>query len=138
MCIVRCQFINPAGVEQQRFYEQKYLINVAVSPDDQILSNPPKSWMQVCIMEGHFDEHADAMSSLHTATSGGFSVDSLRELARLYTEHGFITEDEADCFLADIPTIGDQIDEPQAHVTDQLLGDPDGELGDLLPSRPYR
>ena len=40
------------------------------------------------------------------------------------------------CFLADIPTIGDQTDEPQAHVTDELLGDPDGELGDLLPSRP--
>ena len=81
-------------------------------------------------------EHADAMSSLHCALSCGFHVDSLRDLARLYTEHGFITEDEADCFMAEVPTVGDNIDEPQAHVTDQLLGDPaDSDLGDLLPSR---
>ena len=72
------------------------------------------------------------MSSLQSTLSRGFHMDSLRELARLYTEHGFITADEADCFMAEVPTIGDSIDEPQAHVTDQLLGDPQG---DLLPSR---
>ena len=55
-----------------------------------------------------FDEHADAMSSLQSALSHSFHVDSLRELARLYTEHGFITTDEADCFIAEIPTISDR------------------------------
>ena len=62
-------------------------------------------------------------------------MDSLRELARLYTEHGFITADEAYCFMAEIPTVSDTIDEPQAHVTDQFLGDPDSDMGDLLPNR---
>ena len=92
--------------------------------------------MQLCIQNGLFDEHADAMSSLQSALSCGFHVDSLRELARLYTEHGFITADEADCFMAEIPTMSDNVNEPQAHVTDQLLGDPDSDIGDLLPNRP--
>ena len=37
----------------------------------------------------------------------------------------------------DVPTIGDCIDEPQAHVklTDQLSGDPQSDMRDLLPSR---
>ena len=55
--------------------------------------------MQLCIMKGHFDEHADAISSLQSALSRGFHMDSLRELARLYTDHGSITEDEANSWL---------------------------------------
>ena len=64
-----------------------------------------------------------------------FTFDSLREPARLYIEHAFITED-ADTFMAEVPTISYTVDEPQAHVTNQLLGDPDSNIGDLLPSRP--
>ena len=30
--------------------------------------------------------------------------------------------------MAEVPTIGDSIDEPQAHVTDQLLGDPQWQI----------
>ena len=59
-------------------------------------------------------------------------MDSLRELVRLYTEYGFITADEADCFMAEVPIIGDSIDETQAHVTDQLLGNPQSDMADLL------
>ena len=81
--------------------------------------------MQLCIMNGLLDEHADDMSSLQSALSRGFQIKSLRELARLYTEHRFITADEADTFMAEVPTINDSIDEPQAQVMDQLLGNPD-------------
>ena len=81
----------------------------------------------------HADEHADAMSS---SQSRGFHIDLLRELARLYIEHGFITANEADTFMPEVPIITNSIDEPQAHVTDQLLGDPDSDMGDLLPNRP--
>ena len=38
--------------------------------------------------------------------------------------------------MAEVPTINDSIDEPQAQVTDQLLGNPDSDKGDLLPNRP--
>ena len=81
MCITRYLFINPVGNEQDKFYKQKYLLNVPISHDDDIVVNRPQSWMQLCIMNGLFDEHADAMSSLQ---SRGFHVDSLRELARTY------------------------------------------------------
>ena len=136
MGIVRYRFINPAGDEQEKFYEQKYLLNMPVAPEDNIVTNVPHSCMQLCIQEGLFDEHADAMTSLHSALSRGFHVDSLRELARLYTGHGFINEDESDCFLADLPTIGNDIDEPRVHVSDHLLSSPDSDIGDLLSSRP--
>ena len=136
MCITRYQFINPVGDEQDKFYEQKYLLNVSISHADDIVVNGPQSWMQLCIMNGLFDEHADAMSSLQSALSRGFHIDSLREPARLYIKHAFITEDEADTFMAEVPTISYTVDEPQAQVTDQLLGDPDSNIGDLLPSRP--
>ena len=134
MCITLCRFITPVGDEQEKFYENTssmYLSN------DDILINTTQLWMQLCIMKGLVDEHADAIFSLESALSHGFRVDSLRELATLYTEHGFITEDEADCFMAEVPTFADSIDEPQTHVTDQLLGDPtDSDLRDLLPNRP--
>ena len=133
MCITRYCFINPVRDEQEKFYEQKYPLNVPILHND-IFVNRPQSWMQLCIIKGLFDEHADAISSLQSALSRGFHVDSLRELARLYAEHGFITDNQADCFMAEVPTISDSIDEAQLQVTDQLLGDPD--LGNLLPCRP--
>jgi hypothetical protein len=136
MCITRYRFINPVGDDQDKFYEQKYILNVPISDDDDIVVNTQQSWMQLCILNGLFDEHADAMSSLQSALSRGFHIDSLRELARLYIEHRFITADEADTFMAEIPTINDSIDEPQAQITDQLLGNPDSDMGDLLPNRP--
>ena len=36
--VVRYRFINPAEDEQEKFYEQKYLLNVPASPGDVILS----------------------------------------------------------------------------------------------------
>jgi len=39
-------------------------------------------------------------------------------------------------FLADIPILGERDFEPQGHVTDRVLGDPESDLGSLLPGRP--
>ena len=91
--------------------------------------------MDAAVHHGLFDEHVHAMSSLQSALSHGFHIDSLRELARLYTEYGFITANEADTFMTEVPTISDRV-EPQAHVTDQQLCDADSDMGDLLPNRP--
>ena len=57
----------------------------------------------------------------------------LRSLAQLYIEHGFLSEEEADTFLSDIPVLGEQ-DEPEATVTDQMLNHPHSDMGDLLPA----
>ena len=54
-------------------------------------------------------------------------------MAQLYIEYGFLSEDETDTFLSDIPVLGEQ-DEPEATVTDQMLNHPDSDTGDLLPT----
>ena len=63
----------------------------------------------------------------------GFLTDQLRSLAQMYIEHGFLSEQEADTFLSDIPVLGEQ-DEPEATVTDQMLNHPHSDTGDLLPT----
>ena len=69
-----------------------------------MLNMPISLNYDIRIIKGLFDEYADAMSSLQSALSRGFYMDSLRELARLCTEHGFITADEADCLMAEVST----------------------------------
>ena len=64
------------------------------------------------------------------ALSKGFNLESLRAIAQLYIDHGFLTENEADLFLADIPILGKY--EQEATVTDQMLADPDCDMGNLV------
>ena len=59
----------------------------------------------------------------------GFHTDQLRSLAKLYIEHGFLSEQEADTFLSDNPA-----HQPEATVTDQMLNHPHSDAGDLLPT----
>lgn len=59
----------------------------------------------------------------------------LRELAHLYVENDFISCDEADTFLSQIPVVGEKEFEPQAKVTDQMLGGPDTDFGNMIPSK---
>ena len=136
MSPVRYRFISPVGDNQEAFYEQKYLLNVPLFPEHTAITNPPTSWMQLCVTEGMCDTHEDCLTSIQSAISRGFNVDSVRELARLYHNNGFLSEDEADVYLGSIPVPGQEDLEPQADVTDQLLGDPDGDMRDMLPTRP--
>ena len=41
---------------------------------------------------------------------------SLHELARLYIEQRFITDEEADGFLTSIPVLGDRDTDPQVYI----------------------
>ena len=59
--------------------------------------------MQLCVQKGLRDKHLDAHSSLHSAVSSGFHTEAIRNLAQLFVEHSFLTDDEANTFLADIP-----------------------------------
>ena len=52
-------------------------------------------------------------------------------LAQLYVEHGFLSEDEVDTFLSDIPVLGEH-DEPDFTVTDHVLHDPQSDAGSLV------
>ena len=68
---------------------------------------------------------------MQSALSRGFNLESLRTLAQLYIDHGFLSQNEADLFLADIPVLGEH-DEQEATVTDQMLADPDCDVGNLV------
>ena len=107
------RFISPVGDDQEKYYKQKYLLNMCLTGEDDVVHNPPKSWFELCASKGMCNSHIDALSSLQSIISRGFNIDSLRALAKLYVEHSFITEIEADAFLSDIPVIGERDMEPQ-------------------------
>ena len=133
MVITRHRFISSVGDDTEKYYQQKYLLSVPMTEDHEVVLNPPKSWVELCAESGMCDAHLDALSSLQSAISRGFHTDQLRSLAQLYIEHGFLSEEEADTFLSDIPILGEQ-DEPEATVTDQMLNHPHSDTGDLLPT----
>ena len=89
--------------------------------------------MEFCARQGMCDQHVDALSCMQSAVARGFHTDALRQLAQLYVQHGFLTDDEADIFLSEIPVLGER-EEPETTVTDQLLQIASGDLGDLVPS----
>ena len=77
------------------------------------------------------DAHLNALSCLQSAISRGFHTDQLCSLAQLYVEHGFLSEDEVDTFLSDIPVLGEH-DEPDFTVKDHMLHDPQSDAGSLV------
>ena len=130
MVITRHRFISSVGDDAEKYYQQKYLLSVPITEDHEVVLNP-KSWVELCAQSGMCDDHLDALSCLQSAISRGFHTDHLRSLAQLYIEHGFLSEQEADTFLSDIPVLGMQ-DEPQATVTDHMLNDPSSDVSDFL------
>ena len=132
MVITRHRFISSVGDDTEKYYQQKYLLNVPITEDHEVVLNPPKSRVELCAESGMCDAHLDPLSCLQSAISRGFHTDQLRSLAQLYIEHGFLSE-EADTFLSDIPILGEQ-DEPEATVTDQILNHPHSDIEDLLPN----
>lgn len=72
---------------------------------------------------------------MQSGISRDFSVEALRSLAQLYTDNGFLTHDEADAFLSDIPVPGER-DEPQSTVADYMLSDNSGQFDGLTTSAP--
>ena len=65
-----------------------------------MVQNPPISWIEHCVQLDMFDTHLDAISCMQSGVSRGFNIETLRSLAQLYIEHGFLTHDEADIWHA--------------------------------------
>ena len=117
MAIIRYRFISPVGDDQEKFYEQKYLLTVPLTYEDDVVQNPLQSWLELCAGQGLRDSRLDCMSSLQSSVARGFSIEALRLLAKLYIDHGFLSDNEAHSFLADIPVLGEKDFEPQGKVT---------------------
>lgn len=136
MVCTRHRFISCVGDDdQEKYYQQKYLLTVPITSQSEVVLNPPDSWVELCVSEGMCDEHLDAMSCMQSAVSRGFHTDALRELAQVYIEHGFLCEDEADMFLSEIPVFGES-EESQCTVSDQMLDTGDSNLVPECPASP--
>ena len=61
--------------------------------------------------------------------SRGFNLESLRALAQLYIDHSFLTQNEADLFLADIPVL---VEHDEQEATVRPNADADRDMGNLV------
>ena len=133
IAVTRFHFLAPVGETQEKFYEQKYLLNVPIMPEDSVITAPPWSWMQLCVEKDLCNKEGDALSCLHTAVSKGFKYEDLKALVQLFVDNAYLSAAEGDTFMADIP-LGTETTEEEAEVSDTLLTDPGSEYGTLLPS----
>ena len=62
MCFTRTMFLSCVGDNQERYYEQKYLLNTSLTCDSDEVQSPPKSWIDLCVESGMCDQHLDACS----------------------------------------------------------------------------
>lgn len=62
MIITRHRFISSVGDDQEQYYQQKYLLHVPITDEDEVVLNPPESWIELCAREGMCDAHLDAIS----------------------------------------------------------------------------
>ena len=116
--------------DQETYYEQIYLLTVPLTATDSIVNEPPSSWVKAAMEANLVDEQHDARATLMDAVKRGFSFKNIQTIAKMYLEHQFLDEDEADAFLTTLPTSTSNKEEVRG-VTDQLLDDQDG--GSLLP-----
>ena len=135
MVMTRHRFLSCIGDDQENYYEQKFLLSVPITDQSEIVQNPPSSWIEHCVRLNMCDTHLDAIACMQSGISHGFSVEALRSLAQLYVEHRFLTHDEADTFLSDIPVPWER-DEPQSTVADYMLDDAHGQFDGLTTNTP--
>ena len=135
MVMTRHRFLSCIGDDQENYYQQKFLLSVPITDQSEAVQNPPSSWIEHCVRLNMCDTHLDAIACMQSGVSHGFSVEALRSLAQLYVENGFLTHDEADTFLSDIPVPGER-DEPQSTVADYMLDDSHGQFDGLTTKAP--
>ena len=103
---------------------------ISILTSDDEVRNPPSSWIKAAMVAGLVDENYDAKANLVDAVNRGFSFDNIKSIVKLYVEHHFLDEGEADTFFTTLP-IGTTSNEETKEITDQLLDDGEGEC--LLP-----
>ena len=56
---------------------QKYLLNVPICATDDVIINPPKSWIRIAMKADLVDQHHDVKASLHDAVKHGFKAENI-------------------------------------------------------------
>ena len=52
MACTRYRFISCIGDDQEKYYEQKYLLTVPLNPQSRVVLESPESWVELCAREG--------------------------------------------------------------------------------------
>ena len=125
--ITRHRFITVD--DQENYYMQKYLLKVPLTQNNDVVVYPPSSWIQAAMHANLVDQQHDVRANLMDAVKRGFNFESIQSLVKLYLEHDFLDEVEADAFLSTLP-VGTDTKEELREVTDQLFGN--GEGDDIL------
>ena len=99
---------------------QKYLLNIPITPKDDVIVHPPLSWIQVAINVNFVDQHHDVRANLLDVIKGGFNIENIKTLVQMYLEHEFLEQEEADAFLSTLPT-GTDSKEDIREVTSSCL-----------------
>ena len=47
--ITRHRFISCIGDDQEKYYEQKFPLNVPITDESDVVQNPPTSWIEHCV-----------------------------------------------------------------------------------------
>lgn len=136
MAVSRWRFLSPDGDNLESFYEHKYLLNVPFTAEDDVVKNPPESWLELCAESGLVNETEDCLNNLHCAVARGFDVKAVKELAKAFVDNGFLTTDDIDAFMSNLPVENEpNVDEPSAKVADNLIGDDEDDLANLAASK---
>ena len=58
---------------------QNVLLNIPVNPNDEVVTQPPSSWIQAAMNANLVDQHHDARVSLMDAVKRGFSFENISQ-----------------------------------------------------------
>ena len=104
--IPRWQFFIPTGEQQEKYYEQKLLLNVPLTREDiaSIFSenNSSKTFLEECAIRGLLDEVNDGMNALKEANSRGFSMEQLQKLAQTLVDCNMLSNEASENFLGEV------------------------------------
>lgn len=134
--IPRWQFFIPTGEQQEKYYEQKLLLNVPLTREDipSIFSenNLSKTFLEECAIRGFLDETKDGMSTLQEANSRGFSMEQLQKLAQTLVDCNMLSSEACENFLGEVSESRPKL-EQEVEVTEGDVINEDGIMADMAP-----
>lgn len=100
------QFFIPTGEKQEKFYEQKLLLNVPLTREEvpSIFSdnNSSKTFLEECAIRGLLNEVNDGMNALSEANSRGLSMEQLQKLAQTLVDSNMLSSVACETFLGEV------------------------------------
>jgi len=136
--IPRWRFYKPNGDDQEKYYEQKLILNIPFTrrdiADQNVLSpeNRTKTYMEECVLRGLFDVERDALDTLKKGLHRGYSLERLQHLAQSFVETNMISHEDSDMFMKDAKMVRpDEGMEVQGQVTEDSEVHDSEKLGDL-------